>query len=143
MRLASATTYLLKDEPAYLLLETWREVPMEGKQRVQKIWVARGDRLAVHESMLGPEANYPGANPFQVLSGIGDDPPMFWAYSVGEIQDIADMLRSPDGARSPEGDQPRHTAEEFHSLWFDNLEEKMDLAARRSTFGRYQVRQRD
>ena len=132
MTAALTTDYLLNDEKAYLLLETWREIPMKGQHRIQKVFVARGDRLAVYETDLGPVSRFPGANVFQVLSGIDDDPPMHWAYTVGEIKEIAETLRYDSVDPNP---RPVKTAEEFKTVWFDNLEEKAAMIRHRTTSG--------
>ena len=126
------TALVSTDEKGYLLTENWREVPMRGKHRIQRIWVARADRLAVFETAMGPWE--PDAMPFQILSGIDDDPPLHWAYKVGELREIADNLRT--NPNDPK-ERPAKTAAEFTKVLFENIEERAALRKHRTTSGRY------
>ena len=116
------------DEKAWALHELNR-----GGKRIQRIWVNRNGEMALYEREVGLVTEWPKANPFQV--------PSYWEYSVGEIRDIADYLRDPDGAKSPD-DRPAMPERVFWETYAENLEEKIALRAHRTTSGRYLTVQR-
>lgn len=120
MGLTPATQFLLPDEKAYWLLETWRRTPV-GDRRIQRIYVLRGDAIAVHEADLGP---WDRANdmPFQALG--------LWEYSVAEIQAQAERGRE---IMPPDDDEPI----DLIKVWAKELDEKRMQRDHISTSGPY------
>ena len=126
MGIPIATEFIDQDEKAYLLMEGWHLNPLFGERRVQRIWVLRDDDLAVWTKDLGPRDAF-RADRFQIPSGIGNDHVELWAYSVGEIREIADYLRG-----------ERHEHEPPSPMWqlyCQDLDEKLAQKAHRTVTG--------
>lgn len=93
---------------------------MLGPQRVQRVWVLRGDEIALHERELGAWDGKKD-HPFQV--------PSFWEYSVAELQEIAEQCREDRVPTEPE--QPI----DLLDVWAEELDERRMRRDHKSTFG--------
>lgn len=94
--------------------------------RVQSLRVLRNDRLVWFDRVMGPEAAFTGS----LIE--------FWAafeYSAGEVVEIAERLRE----GKPEQTEPSDLIGDY----LKELDEKRQLAARRTTSGPYLTVQRD
>ena len=98
MSLTPIATTVSPEEKAYLLVEVnltpyvfskggrkFRPKTFSGQHRYQVILVNRGDRLAEYHRDMGDAALFE-SGPFRI--------PSLWEHSVGELQDIADNVRS-------------------------------------------------
>ena len=136
--LVTATDRVSKDERAKWLIETNVDIPGRGSLRVQRIQVLREPfGLAIYEVILGPSGLWK-MGPFQIPSGIGDDPPYHWAYSVGEIREQADFLREgrvPDDGALPDPHMVQG--------WLEQLDQLENWKKMRSQFGAAYKVQRD
>lgn len=98
MSLTPIATTASPDERAYALIELnmtpysfskggrkFRPKTFSGKHRYQVVYVSRGDRLAEYHRDLGDAALF-NFGPLRI--------PSLWEHTVGELQEIADNVRS-------------------------------------------------
>jgi len=94
-QIAVATTHYNVDEPCMGLYEMNLSVPGKGIHRFQILNVIRGDKVAECRIDLGPKTK---ADQFRIPGGVVDNVTGKGEilHTVGELQDIADHLRSRD-----------------------------------------------
>lgn len=98
MSLTPIATTVSPDEKAFALVEVvltpysftkggrkFRPKSWSGKHRYQILYVNRGDRIAEYHRDLGDAALFE-SGPFRI--------PSLWEHTVGELQEIADNVRS-------------------------------------------------
>lgn len=127
MAVKLATAFVLPDEKAYWLTETWRRTPI-GTRRMQRIMVLRGDEIVAHEEDLGAW-DMDVDKPFQA--------PGFWEYSVAELQDIAQQARE----QKPPTDSDDRI--DLVQTWAQELDERRMQRDHQSTFGPYFRKERN
>jgi hypothetical protein len=128
MALLPATLEVSFDEPAFNLSELVQPTPSSGPHRFQIILVVRGDSLAEYRLDLGP-ANDFSTPEFRIPGGVVDEVTGRGEilHTVGELKDIADMLRQ----RAAPQVQARDIWGEYHNF----LEEREKYDTAHSTFG--------
>lgn len=126
--LDAVTHRVSEDEKCYMLAEM--NLPSRsGKSlsRFQILRIVRGDQLVTAYVYLGPASSFhsdqlmaPGG---QVVNGVG----RAW-HTVGELRDVADLMRSKPLRRELE-------PSDLQGAFRNQVEERKRLAAHRSTFG--------
>lgn len=123
--LSVSTQFISPDEKAYWLTETWRRTAL-GDRRHQEIAVLRGDTIAIYQDDLGAwDIN--ADKPLQI--------PGFWEYSVGELREMADMVR---GDKPPDRNEPI----DLITVWAKELDERRMRRDHTSVSGLYLTKER-
>ncbi len=135
VELEIATTFLLPNEPAYLLVELNLPHPIDnkGKYRYQMIWVNRNDQITRFTEELGPTEAFT-APQLRI--------PSLWEHTVAELRYMADEERLVYDywtKRSVELAVESTLAKDFA----DQLEETQKIIHNQSVFGQGQTTQRN
>lgn len=138
MKLKAVAETVSPDEMCFGLSEV-NIVPGNGElgwRRVQKVFVNRGDRLAEHWVDMGPVSEWPSAEAFGVPAWVADPrtrkiEPL---HTVGELRDVADVLR----ARHSEHPKPS----DLMSQWVEELDERQMKLRGLTTSGPYMTKVR-
>jgi len=91
------TSYLLDNEPCFLLTEL-NSMPKKGKvHRYRNTYVIRGDRIAKHVFDMGPAKKHKH-DEFRIPGGGIETNGRIWiVHTVAELMGIADHLRDSKG----------------------------------------------
>lgn len=126
------TTLVIMDEPCFMLVEeNWQSPGSRGFHRYQTVRVVRGDRLADYQTDLGLASRFRKAIQFRIPGGVlePESGRIRIFHTVGELRDIADMVRS--GKVPPSEIEPS----DLVTGYYDHMDQRHRWQKRASTSG--------